>query len=277
MTLSPNVTSGNNSKKILPQRSVVTQGGAAKLRLTWRTEETSLTGHPYRAATQRPRVAPGGNPGSYRFRATPAANAANRKHPFGNASLLQKNTAPRHVYPLPSHPRRIGCTPWKRMILSPNVTSGNNSKKILPQRSVVTQGGAAKLRLTWRTEETSLTGHPYRAATQRPRVAPGGNPGSYRFRAYPAANAANRKHPFGNASLLQKNTAPRHNHPLPPPSPLHSNPPSQPLANPSRPWCPFVDNSFYSLSDPSASSPPHDSGTPGKSHRRGLSLRNPNA
>ena len=41
----------------------------------------------------------GGNPGSYGFCANPAANAANRKHPFGNAQPHQKNAAPRHNYP----------------------------------------------------------------------------------------------------------------------------------------------------------------------------------
>ena len=46
-----------------------------------------------RAAKLRPRVAPGGNPGSYGFRTNPAANVANRKHPFGNALLLQRNAA----------------------------------------------------------------------------------------------------------------------------------------------------------------------------------------
>ena len=74
-----------------------------------------------------------------------------------------------------------------------------------------------KRRRGWRRSSTQTlrTSHPYRAAKQRPRVAPGVNPGSYRSRTNPAANAANRKHPSENAPPPQKNAAPRHN-PSPP-------------------------------------------------------------
>ena len=101
------------------------QGRAAKLRLTWVTHDTPPTGHPYRAAQQRPRVACGAsqevpgrsrvwqrrrrplggggvNPGSSGFCANPAANAANRKHPF--RKRIAPSTTPAAKTAISKHP-----------------------------------------------------------------------------------------------------------------------------------------------------------------------------
>ena len=79
--------------KHVPHCSIVGYGRAAKLRLEWVPGETPPTSHPYRAAKQRLRVAPGGSLGSYEPCTATAANAAIRKHPSQKhclSSLLQK-------------------------------------------------------------------------------------------------------------------------------------------------------------------------------------------
>ena len=50
----------------------------------------------------RPRVAPGANPGSYRFCANPAAYAANRKHPF--RKRIAPSTTPAAKTAISKHP-----------------------------------------------------------------------------------------------------------------------------------------------------------------------------
>ena len=93
--------------------------------------------------------------------------------------------------------------PYTRLNGLPEPGSEEHSKKILSPRSDVGYGRAAKLRLEWVGKETLTTGHPYRAAKLRPRVAPGGNPGSYGFCTNLAANAANRKAPVRHAPPFQ--------------------------------------------------------------------------
>ena len=92
--------------KHVPHCRIVGYGKAAKLlRLEWVSDATPPTSHPYRAAKQRLRVAPGGSLGSYGFCTNPAANAAIRKHPSEKhrlSSLLQK--AP--IFPFNSPPER---------------------------------------------------------------------------------------------------------------------------------------------------------------------------
>ncbi len=99
-----------------------------------------------RAAEQRQRLAPGVNPGSYRFCTNPAANAAIQKHPFRNAQPFHNHTP--HTADL--HSRNAAFAP---------------------------------------TGSTA-----------------GSNPGSYRFRTNPAANAAIQKHPFRNAQPFHNDT-----------------------------------------------------------------------
>ena len=94
--------------------------------------------------------------------------------------------------------------------------------------------------------ETALTGHPYRAAKQRQRLAPGVNPGLSRFRANPAANAANRKHPYRSPQPSQRTTTPHHDHPGC--SPADAARPSRFVAL-RRPSCSFVDQERFSARD----------------------------
>ena len=140
-------------------------------------------------------------------------------------------------------------------------------------RSVVISGRAANAAVEVGTRQNAPKDLPYQAAKLRPRVAPGGSPGSCEFCANQAAYAANQERPLPthNVSrttpnrralcrILQKalGVISCSRWTLPQPVLLHPNPEAFPLSGSRtrsffvclrRPSCVFVDNSFAVVSD----------------------------